>query len=896
MIFYDIVIRPIELIIEVIYTLMFRFFQDPGMALFGVSIAVSFMVLPLYLRADAIQEEEQKKQDEMRPWMGHIKKCFRGDERYMLTSAYYREAGYRPLYALRSVLSLLLQIPFFIAAYHYLSHLEILNGCSMGIISDLGKPDGLISFGGFAIHVLPVLMTCINIISGMIYSKDAPLKTKIQIVVLALVFLVLLYPSPSGLVIYWTMNNVFSLCKNIVMKHVKNKKRFLFGLAVLVSVFFMIYSTVRGKWSDAFYVKDYETLAVYVLITFFPLILIGLRSRLIRKIIPAETKNVTGADFYLLSVALTAFFGLVIPMAVIYSSPQDFINVFYYRNPLTFVLTTFLTYAGLFLAWGSIIFYMLSAGHRTRYCQLLSFVLFGSLIDYYCFKADVGTMGLYLNFRYQPWFATPERYGSIIVMIVLCAVLLLLWIKQMKVYRYLSVVLIAVFLTMVCYQGAHAEREISKVEVSEILEDEDVGFKLSRNGKNVVVIMMDAAISGYLPFFIEEKPELIEQYDGFVYYPNAVSTGLYTNYGAQAIYGGYEYTTGGMNARSDTGLDQKFNEAFRVMPVLFGENGYNVTVSDISYAGYQNFPDFSIYSDYPYVNAFHYGDRYSWGGQTIEETWSMMERNFVFYSLYRCAPPILQDNIYDDANYFAGGGKKTWYPGELKSEYKALELLPQHTEILDEENGELMVYANMTAHAEGLLQLPDYTMPEVMDNSSYDFEMVRTVDGITLNIDSPAGEGEKYYHANMAALLKLGEWFDYLREEGVWDNTRIIVVSDHGRANGQFESMLMPDGPDVQGVNCLLLVKDYNSKGFSTDDRFMTNADVPSIALEGIVEAPVNPFTGEKISMDAKADGVDVFVGTDWELQEGNTFDENADWYHVRDDIFIGSNWIKLER
>ena len=122
------------------------------------------------------------------------------------------------------------------------------------------------------------------------------------------------------------------------------------------------------------------------------------------------------------------------------------------------------------------------------------------------------------------------------------------------------------------------------------------------------------------------------------------------------------------------------------------------------------------------------------------------------------------------------------------------------------------------------------------------------------------------------------------------------MVSDHGRANGQFESMLMPDGPDVQGVNCLLLVKDYNSKGFSTDDRFMTNADVPSIALEGIVEAPVNPFTGEKISMDAKADGVDVFVGTDWELQEGNTFDENADWYHVRDDIFIGSNWIKLER
>ena len=896
MIFFDVVVRPIELIIEVIFTLMFRFFQDPGMALFGVSIAVSFMVLPLYLRADAIQEEEQKKQDEMRPWLEHIKKYFKGDERYMLTSAYYKEAGYRPLYALRSVLSLLLQIPFFIAAYHYLSHLELLNGCSMGVISDLGKPDGLISLGGFSIHVLPVLMTAINIISGMIYSKDAPLKTKIQIVVLALVFLVLLYPSPSGLVIYWTMNNVFSLCKNIVMKHVKNKKRFLFGTAVFFSVVFIIYSVVLGKWSAAFNVSDYETVAVYVFIALFPLILLVLRSKRIRKVIPAAAGKVSGTDFYLLSGALTAFFGLVVPMAVIFSSPQEFINVFYYRNPLTFVLTTFLTYAGLFLVWGSIIFYMLNAGHRTRFCQLLVCILYGSVLDYYCFKADVGTMGLYLNFHNHPWFVPSIRYGSAVAIVVLSVVLLLLWKFRMVVYRYLSVVLIAVFFTIIFYQGLNVQREISKVEINEILEDEDVGFKLSRNGKNVVVVMVDAAVSGYLPFFMEEKPELVKQYDGFVYYPNAVSTGLFTNYGAQAIYGGYEYTTGGMNVRSDVSLEQKFNEAFRVMPVIFGENGYNVTVSDISYAGYQKFPDFSIYTDYPYINAFHYGDRYSWGNETIEETWSLMERNFVFYSLYRCAPPILQDNIYDDANYLAGSGKKSWYPNELKSEYMALEKLPQHTKILDGDRGELMIYANMTAHSEGILQLPDYTMPEVMDNSSYDFEMVRTIDDVTLNIDSPEGEGEKYYHVNMAALLKLGEWFDYLREEGVWDNTRIIIVSDHGRANGQFDSMLMPEGLDVQGVNCLLLVKDYNSMGFVTDDRFMTNADVPAIALEGVVADPVNPFTGKAISMEAKTDGVDVFLGRDWDLPEGNTFDEKADWYHVKDDIFDESNWTLIDR
>ena len=35
-----------------------------------------------------------------------------------------------------------------------------------------------------------------------------------------------------------------------------------------------------------------------------------------------------------------------------------------------------------------------------------------------------------------------------------------------------------------------------------------------------------------------------------------------------------------------------------------------------------------------------------------------------------------------------------------------------------------------------------------------------------------------HYQVNMAAFLKLGEWFDYLRENGVYDNTRIIIVSD----------------------------------------------------------------------------------------------------------------------
>jgi ABC-type polysaccharide transport system permease subunit len=121
------------------------------------------------------------------------------------------------LYALKGTLSLLLQIPFFMAAYHFLSHLQILSGAAFGPIRDLAAEDGLTRIGSAQINLLPILMTAINGVSSAIYTKGFTLKQKLQPYVLAAVFLVLLYRSPSGLVLYWTMNNVCSLGKNIFM-------------------------------------------------------------------------------------------------------------------------------------------------------------------------------------------------------------------------------------------------------------------------------------------------------------------------------------------------------------------------------------------------------------------------------------------------------------------------------------------------------------------------------------------------------------------------------------------------------------------------------------------------------------------------------------------------------
>jgi membrane protein insertase Oxa1/YidC/SpoIIIJ len=172
------------------YAMAYRIIENEGLAIIVLSILMNILVLPLYKRADKMQEETRNIEEKLKMGVAHIKKSFSGDERMMILQTYYRQNNYKPTDVLNGSISLLLEIPFFIAAYQFLSHLTLLNQVSFGPISDLGAPDGILIFGGVTINVLPILMTVINIISSAIYAKGTPLKTKVQLYGTALIFLI----------------------------------------------------------------------------------------------------------------------------------------------------------------------------------------------------------------------------------------------------------------------------------------------------------------------------------------------------------------------------------------------------------------------------------------------------------------------------------------------------------------------------------------------------------------------------------------------------------------------------------------------------------------------------------------------------------------------------------
>ena len=218
-ILYTIIIKPLEYLFEVIYCWAYGLSShNILLSTIILSITVNILVLPLYYRADLIQRKEAEKKNSLKKWERHIKKTFKGDEQFMMLQAYYRENGYKPYQTFNNALPLFLQLPFFIAAYHFLSNLNTVVGISLWQIKDLSSPDGLITISGVTINALPIVMTIVNIISVEIYNSDSDLKNKLWMYAMAIIFMVLLYNSPAILCLYWTLNNIFSLIKNIIYK------------------------------------------------------------------------------------------------------------------------------------------------------------------------------------------------------------------------------------------------------------------------------------------------------------------------------------------------------------------------------------------------------------------------------------------------------------------------------------------------------------------------------------------------------------------------------------------------------------------------------------------------------------------------------------------------------
>ena len=856
-ILYTFILYPLELLFEVVFVIAERITGSAGPAIIILSLVINLLVLPLYKRADELQAEERDIQARMAPRLKHIKEISKGDERFFLIREYYRINHYKPVYALKSSISLLLQIPFFIAAYNLLSGMKSLQGMSFGFISDLGREDASFIIGNFPVNILPILMTLINIVSGIIYTKGHPLKAKIQVYGLAAVFMVLLYHSPSGLVFYWLLNNVFSLAKNIVIR-------------------------IKNKLSSP-HIKEVHA--------------------------PVTAENAKSNVCFFAGIFMMALLtGFLIPSSVINSSPEEFINAVNAYDPVIYIANTLVLSFGCWILWGSVFYFLMSRKNKNVFSCVIWLICGISVVDYIFFGKNLGILSATLQYEKTPAFTRTDYLINTLAVILTGAVLYLVYSRHQKITRYILLAGVLTVLAISSCNSVNIFRTCSLYQASSSYSSGTAEINLSRNGKNVVVLMLDRAAGPLVPYLLEERPELKEKFDGFTYYRNTISYGPCTNFGSPALYGGYEYTPARINERSDEKLVDKQNEALKVMPAIFDQNGYKVTVCDPPLAGYRWIPDLSIYEDYPDIRCYITSGRFDYfkgsGTDTPGSSVRLSEirnRNFFCFSILRISPVILQNILYDQGLYneadSAEGNsalvqtrdglyKSTGFDQSFLDSYPVLVNLCSITKANDSADNNFLLMANDTTHAPCLLQEPDYVPAMNVDNSAYQGKntgsaLMATEDQIT------------HYHVNMAAFLRLGEWFDYLRENGVYDNTRIILVADHGRGLGL--NSVSCNYTDMEFFMPLLMVKDFDSSGFMTSEEFMTNGDTPVLATSGLINDPVNPFTGNPVNSDLKEGPQTVFFSDEWNTfkNNGNTFLPGS-WFELEGNPYNIANWTYL--
>jgi YidC/Oxa1 family membrane protein insertase len=194
-------------------------FVDWGIAIILLGLLIRIVFHPLEWFTARAQSYISKQQVALAPSIAAIKRDFKGEEAYEMTMAVYRELGISPFFKLRGIIGPMLQIPVMIAVFNLLGGLEALRGQSFLWIGDLSMPDHVallpkaVPFFGDRISLLPLIMAGVSVMSAVTFHDPFLTRTALRVkrrnlLWFGLIFLILLYPFPSAIVLYWTTANL----------------------------------------------------------------------------------------------------------------------------------------------------------------------------------------------------------------------------------------------------------------------------------------------------------------------------------------------------------------------------------------------------------------------------------------------------------------------------------------------------------------------------------------------------------------------------------------------------------------------------------------------------------------------------------------------------------------
>jgi len=210
--------RGISVLLLKCLNALYKILPNYGVAIILLAAATKFLFYPLTqssLRSMKIMHHLQPQIKEMQE--KHKNDPMKLNQAMM---ALYKENKVNPM---SGCLPMLLQVPVFIGLYNVLLYsIELRASGFVGYIRDLSAPDVLMTIGGFPLHLMPVLMTG----STYVLQSQTPVAPaqKGMMYVMPLFMLFFMYSFPSGVVLYWTVNNLLSALQQYLVNLAEDRR------------------------------------------------------------------------------------------------------------------------------------------------------------------------------------------------------------------------------------------------------------------------------------------------------------------------------------------------------------------------------------------------------------------------------------------------------------------------------------------------------------------------------------------------------------------------------------------------------------------------------------------------------------------------------------------------
>jgi YidC/Oxa1 family membrane protein insertase len=211
---FGIIARPVGQLLTYINT----YIQNYGVSIIIITIIIRLIFLPLTIKSMGSMKEMQNKMQEIKPKIDALKEKYKDDKTKQNAELMklYSSYGINPLSSLGGCLPLLIQLPVFIALYEVLLYSIELRQSSFLWVKDLSEPETLFTIPGIGIpfRILPLLMGASWYLSQKMTPTTAIGADNMQMKMMQfmpLIFTVMFWGLPSGLILYWTVSNILSI-------------------------------------------------------------------------------------------------------------------------------------------------------------------------------------------------------------------------------------------------------------------------------------------------------------------------------------------------------------------------------------------------------------------------------------------------------------------------------------------------------------------------------------------------------------------------------------------------------------------------------------------------------------------------------------------------------------